>query len=139
MKPSSNVISMIKRFEGFSPNAYTCAGGKRTIGYGHVTDNIKSITEDDATKILIDDVSLASRYVNELVKVKLTQNQFDALVSFVFNIGHGALAKSRLLAAVNKGDHLQAAAEFLNWVYASGKPLKGLLLRRMEECKLYIG
>jgi lysozyme len=145
MRPiSDTALDLVKRFEGFSPTRYLCSGGKLTIGYGHVItkahikDFEKPITEQRARHILMMDMTYAAQAVNRLVKVPLTQNQFDALVSFVFNIGDGAFAASTLLRYLNKGRYQEAAVEFMRWIHAGGKRLDGLIRRRRAEQELFL-
>ena len=145
MRPiSDTALDLVKRFEGFSPTRYLCSGGKLTIGYGHVItkahikDFEKPITEQRARHILMMDMTYAAQAVDRLVKVPLTQNQFDALVSFVFNIGDGAFAASTLLRYLNKGRYQEAAVEFMRWIHAGGKRLDGLIRRRRAEQELFL-
>lgn len=95
------------------------------------------ITEQQAEVLLSKDLTLFEKGVTSLVKVPLTQGQFDALVSFAFNLGLGRLAKSTLLRKVNARDHAGAAREFGKWVFAAGNRLRGLVLRREAEALLY--
>lgn len=140
MKTSSNGINLIKEFEGCKLSSYKCPAGVWTIGYGH-TKNVKQgmkITNEHATNLLKDDLKTYEGYVNKYVKVKLNQNQFDALVSFTFNCGGGALKSSTLLKKINKGDYTGAANELLRWNKASGKILAGLTRRRQAEKALFL-
>jgi lysozyme len=95
------------------------------------------ITEDEATEILVLDVAKAEKAVLRLITVPLSDGQFDALVSFTFNLGSGALQRSTLRRKVNREDHAEVPAEFLRWVWAGGKKLKGLIRRREAEAALY--
>jgi len=140
MKTSQAGLDLIKEFEGFEAEPYICAGGKNTIGYGHVIkkgEAFDTITEETATALLADDVEDAEGAVNDYVHVELTQNQFDALVSFVFNIGGIAFYRSTLLKKLNKGDYEGAAKQFTRWVYAGGRKLNGLIKRRQAEMELF--
>lgn len=140
MKTSNNGINLIKQFEGCALNAYKCPAGVWTIGYGH-TKNVKQgmkITTNQATSLLKEDLATYENYVNKYVKVKLNQNQFDALVSFTFNCGGGALKSSTLLKKLNKGDYTGAANELLRWNKANGKILAGLTRRRKAEKALFL-
>ena len=140
MKTSNNGINLIKEFEGCKLSAYKCPAGVWTIGYGH-TKNVKQgmkITNEHATNLLKDDLKTYEGYVNKYVKVKLNQNQFDALVSFTFNCGGGALKSSTLLKKLNKGDYTGAANELLRWNKAGGKVLAGLTRRRKAEKTLFL-
>ena len=141
-KVSENGIALIKQYEGFSPLPYLCPAGKPTIGYGHVIKPKErypesGITVSDAEALLKSDVEFAEQAINRLVRTKLKQAQFDALVSLVFNIGAGAFEHSTLLKCLNKEDHANAAKQFLRWVFAAGKKMPGLVLRRQAELKLF--
>lgn len=131
---------IIKSFEGKELKAYKCPAGIWTIGYGD-TENVKQgmiITEAEA------DARLSNRLnkdfcpaVERLVKVKINDNQFSALVSLVYNIGVGAFEKSTLLRKLNAGDFAGAAEQFDRWNKAGGKVLNGLVKRRAAERKLF--
>ena len=143
MKTSDKGIALIKHAEGFAPTPYFCPAGKRTIGYGHVIlpgeEFPSHITEAEATALLIKD--LAERFepaVEKLVTVDLKQGQFDALISFAFNLGPGNLKSSTLLKKLNAGDYGGAANEFMKWTRAAGKVLPGLVKRRAEEKELFM-
>ena len=139
MRISRTGIELIKAHEGLRLAAYICPSGVPTIGYGH-TYNVKMgdrITEEQAEKFLIDDLAVAEREVNRY-GLNLTQNQFDALVSFVFNVGVGNFRSSTLLKRLkaNPNDP-DIANQFKRWVYCDGKVLPGLVRRRNDEAKLY--
>ena len=136
---SQRGIDLIKEFEGLRLTAYRDAAGVLTIGYGH-TKGVKEndrITAAQAERFLIDDIKAHAAPVINLVVVPLNQNQFDALVSFVYNLGGSAFANSTLLKHLNYGDYDAAAGEFDKWIYASGKPLNGLVKRRAKERLLF--
>ena len=139
MKISNKGIELIKRHEGLVLKAYRCPADKWTIGYGH-TLNVKStdvINKEQAEYFLRQDVKSAESDVNR-EKLNLTQNQFDALVSFVFNLGGGNFKKSTLLRKVKANPNDPTIrAEFERWIYAGGKVLNGLVKRRKEEADLY--
>ena len=136
-------LNLIKRFEGFSPTIYICPAGYPTIGYGHVvlTDEREEfaagITQAEATELLRKDVRLAERAVLRLISAPLTDGQFDALVSFTFNLGAGALQRSTLRLKVNRGEHESVPAELMKWVWAAGRRLSGLARRRKAEADAY--
>jgi len=136
-------LELIKRFEGFSPTIYICPAGYPTIGYGHVVrederDRFEQgIDKDVAERLLLHDVRWAEWGVLRLINVPLTDGQFDALVSFTFNLGTGALQRSTLRRKVNREEHAQVPREFMRWVWARGKRLKGLVLRRELESHRY--
>jgi lysozyme len=147
MKPSNNCIDLIKRFEGFRGKPYLCPAGIPTIGYGNTSyQNGRSVTLKDpaisveqAEKLLVDTVQLFAAEVGKLLKVEVTQGQFDALVDFAYNMGASKLAGSTLLRLVNSGDFSGAEAEFGKWVYGGGVKLPGLVLRREAARKLFRG
>jgi len=120
--------------------AYQDSVGVWTIGYGHTGSDVRpglTITQEQASALLQQDVAGAVAAVNRLVTVTLTQNQFDALVDFTFNEGQGNLASSTLLRELNAGNTAGAAAQFLVWVYAGGVQLPGLVKRRQAEAALF--
>lgn len=134
-------IQLIKKFEGFSHTPYICPAGYWTIGYGHrIPDSSTSngISESDAEMLLRKDLNTAELAVRRLIKVELTENQFSALVSFVFNLGSGRLQSSTLRMKLNRGDYEGAANEFLRWTKGGGRTLKGLVVRRQAERELFL-
>ena len=144
MKTSERGIDLLKVLEegrGFSSKSYICSAGKRTIGYGHVIlpdDNItEPITEDQAEDILEKDVMLAENAINKYVKIPLTQNQFDALVCFVFNVGRTNFKTSTLLKFINEQLWDKIPKQFMRWVYHDKKLIKGLENRRKIEVRLW--
>lgn len=136
--------SLIKEFEGFRAVAYLCPAGVWTVGYGTTKINGTSVTSktkvttDEAEKFLEQDLQLFEDGVNHNVTVQLTQNQFDALVCFVYNLGVGSLKSSTLLKRINAGKFTEAADEFLKWDKAKGKKLPGLTRRRKAERELFL-
>lgn len=142
---SKDGLDLICRFEGFSPVIYICPAGYPTIGYGHLITEankeqfLDGVDEDEALELLRQDVGVAERAVLRLISVPLTQGQFDALVSFTFNLGAGALQRSTLRRKVNREEHDDVSAEFMKWVWAGGRKLKGLVKRRKAEGLLYTG
>lgn len=136
-------LNLIKRFEGFEPEIYLDAAGLPTIGYGHLlrlgeAEMFKNgISEEAGVALLIKDVLVAERAVLRLICVPLTNGQFDALVSFTFNLGSGALQRSTLRHKINREEHDEVPREFLRWVWAGGKKLRGLVRRRNKEAQLY--
>ena len=140
MHASERAYYLIKKFEGLRLKTYLCPGGIHTIGYGHTgTDVIPGaqINEDTANAYLKMDIRRFENFINKNVTVPINQNQFDALVSFAFNIGNGNLQRSTLLKKLNDGNYSGAAEEFLRWNKASGKELPGLTKRRLEEKQLF--
>ncbi|ECI2457664.1 lysozyme [Salmonella enterica subsp. enterica] len=144
MKTGSEGISLIKQFEGCRLNAYpdpATGGAPWTIGYGHTGNDVRPgmvWTQVQADSALISDLAQCERAISRLVKVTLTQNQFDALVSFVFNVGSGNLQSSTLLRKLNSGDYRGAADEFPRWNKADGKVMAGLTKRRAAERELFL-
>ena len=139
MKTSNKGIDLIKKHEGFRAKAYKCPAGKWTIGYGH-TLNVKStdvISLDEAEYFLKKDVEFAENEVNRH-NLNINQNQFDALVSFVFNLGVGNFTRSTLLRKIKSNPNDPTIREeFEKWIYADGKVLNGLVRRRKDEADLY--
>lgn len=141
---SENGLSLIKRFESLKLTAYKCPAGVWTIGYGH-TKNVyegKKITEKEANELLAQDVFIVESAINKFVNVSINQNQKDALVSFVFNVGSNNFRSSTLLLKINKSDFVGAANEFLRWNKARDKTgklreLAGLTTRRNAEKLLF--
>jgi lysozyme len=139
MDVSAAGIDLIKQFEGFRANAYQDSVGVWTIGWGHTSGARpgQTISRETATSLLRGDLQWAVSAVNRLVKVRLAQPQFDALVSFVFNLGEGNFAKSTLLRRLNAGDFAGAADQFAVWNKAGGRVLPGLTRRRSAEAALF--
>ena len=139
MKISQKGIGLIKRFEGCKLNAYICPAGIPTIGYGS-TDGVTigdSITQDEAEVLLREDLERFERGVEALAP-DVNQNQFDALVSFAYNLGLAALSGSTLLKKVKAKEWVAAADEFPKWKHAGGKVLPGLVARRAAEALLFL-
>ena len=139
MKATNYATLLIKSFEQLRLNSYLCPAGVWTIGYGH-TDGVNQgmlITEKTADAFLKQDIRNAEHSINQM-DVELTQEQFDALVSFVFNVGVRAFNVSTLRKKILKNPNDPAIAdEFRRWVYAGDKKLPGLIKRREQEIKLY--
>ncbi|MGF6435019.1 lysozyme [Kosakonia sp. 1610] len=145
MRISDKGISLIKQFEGLRLTAYQDSVGVWTIGYGW-TQPVDgkpirpgmTIKEETAERLLRTGLVGYESDVSKLVKVKLTQGQFDALVSFAYNLGTSALSTSTLLQKLNAGDYAGAADEFPRWNKAGGKVLPGLMRRREAERALFL-
>lgn len=136
-------LNQIKKSEGFVSKLYMDQG-KPAIGYGiNLTPTQaeqyknKTITEDEATDMLRNHLSNVEEFISRAVTVDLTQNQFDALCSFTYNVGVGNLQTSTLLKKLNAGDYAGAAGEFEKWNKSGGKVLPGLIARRLEEKQLF--
>ncbi|WP_286917589.1 MULTISPECIES: lysozyme [Pseudomonas] len=144
MKTSTKGIALIKSAEGLRLKAYPdpgTGGLPWTIGYGStsgVTRNMV-ITETQAEQMLAEDLVRFERIVERLVQVPVNQGQFDALVSFTYNVGEGNFTKSTLLRKLNASDTAGAAEQFSRWVHASGKVLPGLVKRRAAERAMFLG
>lgn len=156
MKVSSKCIQQIKQDEGVKARAYQCPALLWTIGVGHVIDPTHArvpfadrkqlpipsgwdrvLSNDEIDEILRKDLARFESGVLRLIKVPMTQGQFDALVSFSFNVGLGNLQNSTLRMKINRGDYEGAAEQFLVWTKAGGKVLKGLVIRRTHEKDMF--
>ena len=144
MRPSPAAYALIKEFEGLRLHAYQDSAGVWTIGWGHTGDvkRGQSITIHQAEALLALDIGIAAAAVNRHVEAPLSQNMFDALVSFTFNLGEGRLAQSTLLKKLNLRDYHAAAAEFPKWVKGKHKgkkvTLPGLVKRRAAERAMFV-
>lgn len=140
MRTSQDGIDLIKRFESCRLNSYQDSRGIWTIGWGHTKDVTEgmTITQEEADAFLAADLEEFEGYVNHYVTVPLRQNQFDALVSFCYNLGPGTLKRSDLLSFVNASRFQQAADAFLEYVHADGQVLPGLVRRRRAERGLFL-
>jgi lysozyme len=138
-KLSPRGIKFIKDAEGLRLEAYQCSAKVWTIGYGSTEGVVKGmrITEKEAETLLKRDLRYFEAEVNKLVKVPLTQSQYDAIVSLVFNIGVGAFKKSTLLRKLNAKEYIGASGQFTRWNKAGGKENRGLVLRRRREMALF--
>lgn len=135
-----NDLALTEQFEGCQLTAYQDIAGIWTIGYGHTGPDVTpglTITQDQATQLLQQDVASAAGCVNQSVILPLNQDEFDALVDFVFNLGQGAFKSSTMLKDLNAGDFADAANEFDKWDHAGGKVVAGLLRRRQAEEALF--
>lgn len=142
MNISQKGIDLIKKFEGCRLIAYRCPAGVLTIGYGHTGSDVhlnQAITMEEAEHLLKQDLAVHCNNVSKLVIVPLSQNQFDALVSFEYNVGYGAFKNSTLLKLLNEGKYINASQQFERWKYAGGKVLEGLVRRRQAEKNLFMG
>jgi lysozyme len=140
-------LALIKRFEGFSPTPYLCPAGWWTIGWGAirgpggqpVTAATPPVTEEEAETLLRRDVAVAELAVLRLITVPISDGRFDALTSFAFNLGGGALQRSTLRRKVNHEEHDDVPDEFRKWVWGGGRKLPGLIRRREAEAEMYVG
>ena len=141
MKISQEGIALIKVFEGCKLESYLCAAGVWTIGYGHtkMVEEGQEITQEEADNILLNDLEIYEEAVLKAVEVPLHQHQFDALVSWTFNLGGANLNASTMLKVINKGEYEDVPAQIKRWNKAGGKVLQGLIRRREAEALLFEG
>ena len=141
MNTSAEGIALIKKFEGCELEAYQCSAGVWTIGYGHTKDVEEgdTISKDQAEEMLVEELHEYENYINEYVNVALSQNQFDALVSWVYNLGPANLKASTMLKVLNDGKYEDVPYQMKRWNKAGGKVLDGLVRRREAEALLYQG
>ena len=139
MEMSRVGIELIKQFEGCRLKAYKDAVGVWTIGYGHTVDVKEGIeiSQHQAGVIFEVDLYEYEGYINKYVQVPLTQNQFDALVSWVYNLGVGNLQSSTMLRVLNEGKYSEVSYQIKRWNKAGGKVLRGLIRRREAEADLF--
>ena len=141
MKTGTEGVELIKHFEGCRLEAYLCPANVWTIGYGH-TSGVREgdvIDQEAAEALLIEDLEEFEGYVNDMVEIGLKQNQFDALVSWTFNLGPKNLEESTLLNRVNYGPLNDVPTQIERWNRAGGKVLEGLVKRRAAESALWQG
>ena len=141
MEISQEGLSLIKKFEGCELESYKCAAGVWTIGYGS-TNGVEEgmeISQERADMLLLEDVEVFEEAVNKLVEVPLEQNQFDALVSWTFNLGSTNLQNSTLLKVLNNEDYEGVPSQIKRWNKAGGEVLQGLVRRREAEALLFEG
>lgn len=140
MQTSSMMRAMIESWEGCRLEPYADAVGVPTVGFGHTGDDVSlamdPISQEQADQLLAADLVKFEGYVDELCPV-CTQQQFDALVSFCYNLGQGSLSGSTLRRLHNEGDYTGAAGEFAKWDHAGGQVLAGLTRRRAGEANVY--
>ena len=142
---SDQGFAIIREFEGFRANAYLDTGGVWTIGYGTIKypDGTKvkkgdTCTQGQAELWLKNDCQWVDACLDKHVKVSINQNQFDALASFIYNIGETAFVKSTMLKTLNAANFAGTASQFDRWVYDNGKAIKGLISRRAKEKELFL-
>lgn len=141
---SKTGIDFIKTFEGFNASVYKDVAGFDTIGFGHLVRKgeafPEAISEEEGEVILKKDLYRAERSVLRNISVPLADNQFNVLVSWVFNIGSGALQRSTLRMKLNRGDDIDDVGdEFLKWIWSGGRRIKGLIRRRKAERLIFVG
>jgi lysozyme len=133
-------LALIKQYEGCELTTYRCSANRCTIGFGHTGSDVKpgmTITHDRAEELLKRDLAVVEEALERLVKVPLSQPQWDAVASFVFNVGVPAFARSTMLKLINAKEHAKAAGQFVRWSHVKGTLLPGLLKRRKAEQELY--
>ena len=141
MKISNNGLDLIKHFEGLVLKAYKCPAGVWTIGYGHTKDVQPGDewSESNADYMLEVEMEEYEGYINDSVTAPINQDQFDALVSWVYNLGGGNLKASTMLKVLNAGQYEEVPAQMMRWNKAGGKVLEGLTRRRQAEANLFMG
>jgi lysozyme len=147
MKTSPNGLQLIRKYEGYKSTPYRCPAGLYTVGYGHVIGNGLQLPDEwnrtlslgEINELLRTDLARFERGVLRYCPVYLTQSQFDALVSFSFNLGLGVLQRSTLRQKILRKDGEGAAKELLRYDKVGGRPLKGLTRRRQAEYRLFTG
>lgn len=145
MRTSEQGLDLIARFEGYSPVPYLCPARVWTIGFGHAITRADAqkfkagISKPVAMALLRADAAIAERAVRRSIRLPLSQAQFDALVSFTFNLGGAALYSSTLRQVINRGDMQAAPAQIRKWVWGGGRKLPGLIRRRAEEARIFAG
>lgn len=141
MKVSNELIDKIKQFEGYRSKAYRCSAGVLTCGYGH-TEGVTARTTCNKTKAIAwlkSDLEPIENFLSAIPEVCKTQGRFDACADFCFNLGVNAFKGSTLLKQIQKKSSVSIIqAEFLKWIYASGKPLEGLKNRRRWEAQKWV-
>tara|TARA_R100001463_G_scaffold53100_1_gene104060 strand:- start:1680 stop:2117 length:438 start_codon:yes stop_codon:yes gene_type:complete len=141
MNISQNGLELIKHFEGCELEAYKCAAGVWTIGYGHIktAEEGMVISQSYADELLEGEIVEYEDYVKAAVTAPLSQDQFDALVSWTFNLGNGNLNASTMLKVLNRGEYEEVPNQMKRWNKAGGKVLEGLIRRREAEANLFEG
>jgi lysozyme len=145
MKISNEGLQLIRKYEGYKSTPYRCAAGKITVGYGHVIGNGLQLPDEwnrtfslgEIDELLRTDLVRFEQGVSRYCTVYLTQSQFDAIVSFSFNLGLGVLQRSTFRRKLNRGDK-EAGRSLLRYNMAGGKVLNGLTKRRNDEYKLFM-
>lgn len=141
MKISAEGVALIMKFEGCELESYRCSADVPTIGYGHTRDvsDGDTCTQEEADQMLVDDLEEFENYVNDIVETELTQNEFDALVSWTFNLGPTNLRSSTLLKRLLADDKTDVPYQIRRWNKAGGQVLDGLVRRREAEALLFQG
>lgn len=135
-------VAMVTQFEGYEPKPYRDVVGVLTVCYGHTGADIiptKIYTKAECDSLLEKDLAIVAKAVNPLIKVNIPDYTRAALYSFTYNVGTGAFSRSTLLKKLNAGDQTGACNELKRWIYAGGKPWKGLMTRREVENAVCLG
>ncbi|HGN1707100.1 TPA: lysozyme [Providencia rettgeri] len=135
-------MAMVTNFEGYEPKPYRDVVGVLTVCYGHTGPDIiptKTYTKAECDALLEKDLAIVAKAVNPLIKVNIPDYTRAALYSFTYNVGTGAFSRSTLLKKLNAGDQAGACNELKRWIYAGGKPWKGLISRREIEEAICLG
>ncbi len=130
---------LIAEFEGFSSTVYRCQAGVRTIGYGHTRGVVdgQTITKEDALRLLMSELSTLQKALASVIHVDVTEGQFVAILSLVYNIGMWKFRTSTLLRELNKENFVNAGNEFARWIYVKRQPNEGLMRRRAKEREVF--
>ena len=141
MKTSEEGKALIKKFEGCELEAYQCSANVWTIGYGHTAGVNEGdvCTQEDADRMLAEDLEEFEGYVREAVDVPLEQNEFDALIAWTYNLGPGSLQSSTMLKRLNESNFDEVPNEMRRWNKSGGQVLDGLVRRREAEALLFQG
>lgn len=138
----SLTVAMVTNFEGYESKPYRDVVGVLTVCYGHTGSDIiptKTYTKAECKALLEKDLAIVAKAVNPLIKVDIPDYTRAALYSFTYNVGTGAFSRSTLLKKLNAGDQAGACNELKRWIYAGGKPWKGLISRREVEEAICLG
>lgn len=143
MRISERGLELLKTWEKFRADIYDDSAGNPTIGWGHkiIKGDVrfsKPLGKSEASVLLMHDVRKREKFLDGVVKVLLKQHEYDALVVFVYNIGRGAFKRSTLLEVLNHNDKHRVPSEMLRWVYAGGRPSKGLARRRLATATMFV-
>jgi len=146
MKINQAGLDLVKTYEGFRSDIYICSGNRKSYGFGstrgfdgkRLTGNEKPISREDAEKLLKRDLQSAEKAIHRMVKVPLSENQFSAICSWIYNLGSGSWQRSTARLKLNRFDYTGCINEMIRWNRASGKRLRGLVLRRESERLLFL-
>jgi lysozyme len=142
MQASNSIRAFIKNAEGLRLQVYNDGANNLTIGYGHklpANSPIKQIAQQEADNYFASDIVIAENRLRACLKISVTQNEFDACISFIFNVGAAAFENSSILLYINKGLKIEAASWFCRWCHEGKTAVLGLLERRLKETCIYLG